>query len=134
MQSNKSTPMKVLTAIILIMILSFAACLVLPWWSIALCSVITVLFIPLKPLYSFLAGFSSLFLLWLILSWWISSSNNHILAHRVSLLILKTDSPFLLIIFTAFIGGIVAGLAALSASFLRQGVSIRRNSQAFSSE
>lgn len=114
--------MKFFAAIIVIMILSFAACLLLPWWSIALAAFITILALPLKPLLSFLAGFISLFVLWLLLCLWISANNDHILAHRVSLLILKTDSPFLLIIFTALTGGIVAGLGALSASFLRRPV------------
>ncbi len=124
--------MKFFAAVIVIMILSFAACLVLPWWSIALSAFITILVIPLKPLYSFLAGFSTLFILWLILSWWISCGNDHILAHKVSLLILKTDSPFLLIIFTALIGGIVAGLATLSASFLQQAAYIKSSVQQLS--
>ncbi len=69
---------------------------------------------------SFLAGFVALFLLWGGLSWYISSSNNDLLAHKVSLLILKMDSPMLLILATALIGALVAGLAALSGSFVRR--------------
>ena len=76
--------------------------------------------IPQPPLASFLAGFAALFLLWGGLSFWISSANENILAHRVSLLILKNDSPFLLILITALIGALVAGFAALTGSFIRQ--------------
>jgi hypothetical protein len=43
-----------------------------------------------------------------------------LLAHKVSMLILKMDNPFVLIFATAFIGALVAGVAALSGSYLRQ--------------
>jgi hypothetical protein len=60
------------------------------------------------------------FSLWGFLSFWISFQNDHILAHRVSLLIFKTDTPFLLIFATAFIGALVAGFAALTGSYVRK--------------
>jgi hypothetical protein len=77
-------------------------------------SFIVAAIIPQTPFMSFFSGFLALFL-----SYWISANNNHILAHRVSLLILKTDSPFLLIISSALIGALVAGFAALTASYVR---------------
>ena len=67
---------------------------------------------------AFFSGFLALFLLWSILSFYISVNNDHILAHRVSLLLIKNDSPFLLILITGLIGGIVAGLASLTASYI----------------
>jgi hypothetical protein len=76
--------------------------------------------IPQKAAKSFLSGFIALFLLWGSLAWYISSNNNHLLAHKVSLLILKLDSPALLIAATAFTGALVAGFAALAGSYLRQ--------------
>ena len=71
-----------------------------------------------RPFISFLSGFLGLFLLWSILSFYISVSNDHILAHRISLLILKNDSPFLLVLTTGIIGGVVAGFAALTGSYI----------------
>lgn len=68
---------------------------------------------------SFLTGFLGLFLLWGGLSFWISNSNAHILAHKVSLLILKMDNPYLLMLVTSLIGAMVAGFAAMTAGFLR---------------
>jgi hypothetical protein len=118
--------MKFLVALILILLFSFLAGLYFPWWSIAIVAFILSLLIPLKPWVSFLAGFLALFLLWGFLSVWISVSNGHILAHRVSLLIFKTDSPFLLILITTLIGALVAGFAALSASYIHE---IRNNSR-----
>jgi len=101
------------------MLLCFCACLFLPWWSIAIASFLVAAIIPQTPLVSFITGFIALFLLWGTLSFWISTNNNHILAHRVSLLIFNVDNPFLLIIATALIGALVAGFAALTASYIR---------------
>jgi hypothetical protein len=112
--------MKFLISIVLTALLSVAACLYLPWWSIAVVAFIVAAAIPQKPFASFLAGFIALFLLWGSLSWYISSNNNNLLAHKVSLLLLQTDSPVVLILITAFIGALVAGLGALSGSFVRK--------------
>ncbi len=117
--------MKFFVALILVVLFSFLAGLYFPWWSIAIVAFILSLLIPQKPWVSFLSGFLALFLLWGFLSVWISVSNGHILAHRVSLLIFKTDSPFLLILVTTLIGALVAGFAALSASYIHE---IRNNS------
>ncbi|MEP6582992.1 MAG: hypothetical protein ABJA90_01945 [Ginsengibacter sp.] len=111
--------MKFLISIILIMLLSFCACLYFPWWSIALVAFVVAALMRQTPLVSFFSGFTALFLLWGIMSFWISSNNNDILAHRVSMLILKRDNTFLLILATALIGALIAGLAALTAGFLR---------------
>ena len=111
--------MKPIVTTILIILLSFLSGLYFPWWSIAIVAFIISALIPQKPFVSFLSGFIALLLLWGILSWWISTNNGHILAHRVSLLIFKTDSPFILILATALIGALVAGFAALTASFIR---------------
>ena len=111
--------MRFIIALILIIILSFCACLYFPWWSIAIIAFIIAAIIPLRPYAAFLAGFFGLLLLWGGLSWWISAGNNHILAHRVSLLILKNDNPFLLVFLTAIIGAIIGGFAALAGSYLR---------------
>ena len=111
--------MKFILSIILIAILSFAACIYLPWWSIAIVAFVVAALIPQSAGMSFLTGFFALFLLWGGLSFWISSPNQHILAHKVSLIILKIDSPYLLMLTTALIGGLVAGFAAIAGSFLR---------------
>lgn len=111
--------MKSVITIILIILFSFLACLYFPWWSIAIVAFIISALIPQRPLSSFFNGFIALFLLWGFLSLWISIQNGHILAHRVSLLIFKTDSPFLLIFATALIGALVAGFASLAASYIR---------------
>lgn len=111
--------MKFIASILLILVLSFLTCLYFPWWSIAIVAFIVSVIIPQKPGPAFLCGFIALFLLWGGLAYWISANNDHVLAHRVSLLILKNDSPLLLIVVTALIGAVVGGLAALTGSFIR---------------
>jgi hypothetical protein len=112
--------MKFFISLILTALLSFAACLFLPWWSIVIAAFIVAVVIPQKPGRSFLSGFVSLFLLWGGLSFRISNNNEHILSHKISMLILKTDNPYLLILAAALIGALVAGLAALAGSYLRK--------------
>lgn len=112
--------MKFFISFILTILLSFALCLFLPWWSITIAAFAVASLIPQKPGKAFVTGFISLFVLWGGLSFWISNNNEHLLAHKVSQLILHMDNPYLLILATACIGALVAGFAALAGSYLRK--------------
>jgi len=90
--------MKFITSLILTAVLSFAACLFLPWWSIAIAAFIVAVLIPQHPGKAFITGFVALFFLWAALSYWMSVKNEHVLAHKISLLILKMDNPYILIL------------------------------------
>jgi len=111
--------MKWITSLLLIALLSLAAELYLPFWSVALISFGVVAAIPQTSWKAFLCGFAALFLLWSCLAFYMDAQNNQILSSRVSLLFLKIKSPILLVLVTGFLGGIVGGMGALSASFLR---------------
>lgn len=112
--------MKTIVSIVLIALSAFVLGIYMPWWSLAIAAFVTALFIDLKPGWAFLAGFSALFLLWGIMASVISSANQQIFAHKISKLILSTDTPALLIFVTALLGALVAGFAALSGSLLRK--------------
>lgn len=112
--------MKFIASILLMSILAFSVCLFMPWWSIAITSFLVALVIPLKRGLAFLAGFLALFILWFALVYWISFQNNDILAHRIAQLILKKDSPLILMLITALIGGLVSGFASLTGSLMRK--------------
>ena len=112
--------MKFFISLILTILLSFAFCLFLPWWSITIAAFLVAALIPQKAGKAFITGFAALFLLWGGLSFWISNNNNHVLAHKVSQLILKMDNPIVLVLATALIGALVAGFAALAGSYLRK--------------
>jgi hypothetical protein len=110
--------MKFIVSFFLIALLSFTACLYFPWWSISIVAFTVAIVIHQTPGMSFFTAFLALFLFWGGLSFWISRSNGYLLAHKVSSLIFKTDSPGLLILATALIGALVAGFAAMTGSYL----------------
>lgn len=111
--------MKFIISFLLMALLGFAACLYLDWWGIAISSFIVAVLIPQRPGIAFFTGFLSLFILWGGLAFWISNNNDHILAHKISVLLLSQDNPYLLIIVTGLIGALVGGFAALTGSYLR---------------
>ena len=111
--------MKFIVSFLVIALLSLAAGLFLPWWTIAVVAFVVTSLIPQNPLRSFLSGFTALFLLWGALSWFISSNNEHLMASKVAL-ILKMGNPIIMIVATALIGALVAGFAALAGSFVRR--------------
>ena len=106
---------KFIVSIIATGLLAFSMGFVLPWWSISIAGFIPSLLIPQKRYISFLSGFIAVFIFWGALSAYISIQNDHILAHRISMLVLKKDDPILLILFTGLIGGLVAGISAVTA-------------------
>ena len=112
--------MKFLVSILLTALLSFALCLFLPWWVIAIAGFAVAFAIPQKAGLSFFSGFLALFFLWAGLSFWMSAANNHLLAHKISMLFIKIDNPLLLIVVTGIIGGLVGGLGSLTGRLLRQ--------------
>lgn len=111
--------MKLIVALLLTALISFVAGLYLPWWSIAPAAFIAALLIHQRPGRAFLAGFLGVFLLWAALAWWIDMKNEHYLSHKVAQLLPLGGNSFLLIAVSALLGGLVAGFAALSGSFLR---------------
>ena len=117
--------MRFLICILLTAILAYALGLYLPWWSITISSFIVAFLIPQRTGWAFVSAFLAILLFWGIMSWVISSNNDHILAHRISALIIKTDSPGLLIFFTALLGALTSGVAGLTGSLLR-GIVLRR--------
>jgi hypothetical protein len=114
--------MKFIVAILLTALLSFAAGLfaVLPWWSFAICSFFVALAIHQKAWKAFLAAFIALALLWGLMAAYLDMRNEHLLGNKVADILLKVENSFILILLTAFIGGLVAGFAAMTGSYLRK--------------
>ncbi|HMR92902.1 MAG TPA: hypothetical protein PKC69_11325 [Chitinophagaceae bacterium] len=111
--------MKFLIALLLTAFLSFISGIYLPWWGIAIAALLSSLLVRQRSFPSFLAGFLGVFLLWVALSAWIDSKNNSILSARIGELLGVGDNSFLLILITGLAGGLVAGFAALTGSYLR---------------
>ncbi len=113
--------MKFIIAILLTALLSFAAGLFtsLPWWSFAICALIVGVAIHQKAWKAFLAGFIALALLWGLLAAYHDFNNEHILSTKIAG-VLSLGSSTLLLVVTALVGGLVAGFAALTGSYLRK--------------
>ncbi|HEX6914597.1 MAG TPA: hypothetical protein VF145_05125 [Chitinophagaceae bacterium] len=113
--------MKFIVAVLLTMLLSFAAGLfpLLPWWSFAVCAFIVALAIHQRAWKAFLAGFLALAVLWSVLSLYIDTQNDHILSSKVATLF-SLGSSVALILIAALASGLVAGFAAMAGSYLRK--------------
>jgi hypothetical protein len=107
-------------ALVVIALLSFVAGVYyLPWYSIAIIAFLVSALIHQKPLKSFLCGFLAIFILWGLLALVIDVKNEHLLSSKMATVFKLGSNGTIMILLTAFIGGLVAGLAALSASYLR---------------
>ncbi len=113
--------MKFITAIILTALLAFISGLLSfsPWWGFAVTSLIVALLVHQKAGKAFLAGFLGLFLLWGGLAWWIDMRNNGVLSQKIASVLPLGGNSILLIVVTGIAGGLVAGFAAMSGSYLR---------------
>jgi hypothetical protein len=112
--------MKIFISILLIALLGFVSGLYLPWWGIALAAFLVSALIPQRPGFAFLSGFVAILLLWGTLAWTIDMANGSILSVKIAQILPLGGSPYLLIAVTAFIGALVGGLSALSASYLKK--------------
>jgi hypothetical protein len=68
---------------------------------------------------AFLSGFLALLILWAGLAFWIDVKNESILSSKIAMILPLEGSSALLILLTGFVGGLVAGFASLSGSFMR---------------
>ncbi len=113
--------MKFFVASLLTILLSFIAGLYIEfWWFFVVIAFGVALLVHQKPWKAFLSGFLALFLLWGSLSYWIDLKNDGILSAKIAVLLPLGGSSFLLIIVTALIGGLLAGLSALSGAYVRK--------------
>lgn len=106
--------MKFFVSLITSALLSYAFGLFLPWWSIMVSGLLIGYFIPQKRFLSFLSVFIGVALFWGVFSFYISVANEHILSKRVAVLIIKREEPLLLVLLTGLLGGLCAGISALT--------------------
>jgi len=111
--------MKFIVSFFLTILLSFAGSLFLPWWIIAVAAFLVAALIHQRALRAFLAGFFAVFILWGVQAFLLDNQNEHLLATKVASILPLGGSYLVLILVTAFVGGLVAGMSALTASFLR---------------
>jgi hypothetical protein len=103
-----------LISIVCVAFLTYTLGLFLPWWSVAIAGFLTGVLIEQKRILAFLSALIGSFLVWSVISFLISINNDHILASKISLIILKNNSPELLVLVTGMIGGLTAGFSSLT--------------------
>lgn len=108
-----------LVLIILITYLAFLFAEQLPWWSFVVGATFAGALVPQAVWKNALAGFLGVALVWFYTAWELSSQNGHLLAKKVALLIPGVASPYVLLVVTALIGGILGALAATTGTFMR---------------
>ncbi len=111
--------MRFVSATLITAIINYLLCLVLPWWAIAIGAATVALFVTQFPARSFLSGFSGGFIHWFLMAVLIDNANHQILSARVAGLF-SLSQPFMMVLITALLSGLVSGLAALSTSLLRR--------------
>ena len=117
--------MKFFVSLLLIGLLSYAAFLFAnetPWWMFAVGAFIAGISIKQRAYAAFFAGFLSVFLLWAFLIWQMDAANNGLFSSKMAAVLPLGGSSALLLLLSAAIGGITAGLAAATGSFLRKKV------------
>ena len=119
--------MKLVTSILLTALLAFTIGLFeLPWWSFAITTFIIFASIPQKAGKSFIAAFATLFILWAVISLKIDLDNEHLLSKKVAGILPLKGNYILLILITAIVGGLVAGMAGLTGSLLRSSLNKKK--------
>lgn len=85
----------------------------LPWWCVMLASFISALFIPLKKAAVFFVPFIAITLFWMAYAWFLSNTNDFILAKKIAVLLYLEGNTYLLILITGIIGGLAAAISAV---------------------
>ena len=106
--------MKFIVSFLICPILAYALGMSLTWWSVAIAGILTGLFIPQLRILSFLSSFLGVFSFVGALIFFISDANNHILAQKIGLLVLKDKNEIMIIIVSALIAATVAGISAFT--------------------
>lgn len=93
-----------------------------PWWAFAVGAFIAGLAIPQKAFAAFLAAFLAVFGLWSFFTYQIDDANNGLLSGKMATIFQLGGSTWALILLSAAVGGITAGLAAATGTLLRKKV------------
>jgi len=104
----------------LTIILSISLSFILPWWGIMVAAAITGFIIPLNKIAIFAMPFLAVFSFWFVYSYWLSNGNDFILAKKIAILLPLDGNAYLLILVTAIVGGIAAGIAGIFGNQFRQ--------------
>ena len=104
---------------LIIFILTLAFGFISSWWFAAIIAFAAAFYAGKTGPQAFWSGFGAVFLVWIVLILFKTVPNDHILASRVATLF-HLPNWILLMLITALIGGLVAGMAALSGLMVKR--------------
>ncbi len=119
--------MKFSVTVLLTALLGFISGLFFPWWGIAITSLLVAVLIHQTAGKAFLAGLLGIQLLWVGLALWRDVMNHGILSKKIASVLPLGGNTILLITITGLVGGLVAGFAAMSGSYLRASSKVQRS-------
>lgn len=111
--------MKLIISILATALLALILGMFLPWWSVALAGFVIAIIVKQASVKSFIGGMFGAFICWAGYAFLIDSNNQHLLSSKIGMLLGIGNNAFLLILVTGAVAGLVAGFAALTASFLQ---------------
>ncbi|MBK7344003.1 MAG: hypothetical protein IPJ06_13480 [Saprospiraceae bacterium] len=109
-----------------IMALTFLSGPWLPWWTIAPLAAGVCFLIRSRPMKALAQGVVAGGLLWGGLAFFRDQANDHLLSSQIGTLF-QGVSPAVVIAITAVLGGLVAGLGALTGASLREVFQVRHS-------
>lgn len=99
--------------------------LVFPWWSVVPLCLALAAGLRVSGRGAFLAGLLGVGLSWWLPAVWLNTHGAHVLATRVATLLPLGGQPWLLVLLSGVLAGLVGGLAALSGALLRRAATPR---------
>ena len=111
--------MRFAAAVFIILVLNYLLGLILPWWIIAIVGFISGYMFQQTPPQSFLSAFVACFVLWSAIAFFIDVANEQVLSTKIAALF-GLPQPWMIIILTGFVGGLVTGMGALTGALLRK--------------
>lgn len=105
----------------LLILTSFLLNMILPWWSIAIPGLILGYQFHPDSGKAFSTGFLALFVLWSAQALYVHILNDGILATRIAEM-LKVQYPWVVILITGLLGGLVSGLSTLTGSLISKAI------------
>ena len=95
------------------LVLALIASLFMPWWSVMLAAFLAAVFFSLKGASVFFIPFLAIFIYWMVYAFLLSNANDFILAKKIAVLLPLGGNAYVLILVSAAIGGVAAGVAGV---------------------
>ena len=95
------------------LVLALVASLFMPWWSVMLAAFLAAVFFSVKGASGFVIPFLAIFSYWLVYAFLLSNANDFTLAKKIAVLFPLGGNVYVLMLVTAAIGGLAAGVAGV---------------------